>query len=103
MEIMEHEIAHAFYTVNLKYHKEVNKLLQSWRRDPSHKSGELDSAWDVLKIMGYHVSTIDDEIHAYCATGLSSDLKGVISKKEMKPFQKLFKEFREQCGNDKSK
>jgi len=97
VEVLDHEIAHALYTVNMEYNGRVQKLFHNWNTGPKHKGEEFDSATDVLKEMGYHESTVKDEIHAYCATGLCDELEGVISKKEMKPFQKLFKEFKKKC------
>jgi hypothetical protein len=110
-DVLDHEIAHALYTVNPEYREKVTTLLADWngpwdnpnRKRLKHDGAELDSARDVLKGMGYHPSTISDEVHAYCAAGLCSELEGVISEKEMKPFQKLFKEFKEKCKNDESK
>ncbi len=105
-DVLDHEIAHALYTVNPGYKSGVARLFGEWNQgDPSgvpkHNGSELDCARDVLTGMGYHETTIDDEIHAYCATGLCDELEGVISKKEMKPFQKLFKEFKKKCMNEK--
>lgn len=102
VEVLAHEIAHALYTVDAKYSQAVNQLLEDWRLGlGGHKRAELGSAEDVLKGMGYHESTLEDEIHAYCATGLCKELKGVISKSEMKPFQKLFQEYKKQCLDGK--
>jgi len=97
-DILAHEIAHALYTVNSEYRDQVNILLEAWGCEEGHAGEEIDSAGDVLYEMGYHSSTIQDEIHAYCATGLCEKLKGVITKKEMKPFQKLFKEYKKKCA-----
>ena len=103
VHVLDHEIAHALYTVNPEYRTEVAKLFREWDQGPKHKGEELSSAMDVLRGMGYHESTILDEVHAYSATGLSKDLKGVISNKERKPFQKLFREFEKKCREEASK
>ncbi len=100
-DVIGHEVAHAFYTVDSEYRREVDNLLAQWNTEPGHRREELGSAREALKLMGYHGTTIDDEIHAYCATGLCNDLKGVVSKQEMKPFQKLFKETKERCTSEK--
>lgn len=92
-DVLGHEVAHAFYAVDAKYRRKVNGLLTQWNEGLGHKGKELGNAREVLKGMGYHGTTIDDEVHAYCATGLCDDLQGVVSKQEMKPFQKLFQEF----------
>ncbi len=91
-DVLAHEIAHALYFVNPKYRQEVNLLLE----DPFPKS--LSRAYDILMDMGYHHSTIEDEIHAYCATGLCEDLKGKIPRRVTKPFQDLFKEYQGKCA-----
>lgn len=100
--ILDHEVAHALFTVDRDYRIAVYRLLTLWDSEPGHKGEELESAKEVLKLMGYHKTTVVDEIHAYCATGLCDDLKGVISKQETKPFQKLFKEFKKKCAEPKS-
>jgi len=93
-DVLAHEVAHALYYVNEEYKFEVDRLLDAWRHGEGHVGEELDSADDVLAGMGYHRYTMQDEIHAYSATGLCEELKGVMSKAEMEPFQKLFKEYR---------
>jgi len=103
-DILAHEIAHALYTVNSEYSGKVNELLNARRKGLAvDMMGEPypDDAAVVLHEMGYHDSTIQDEIHAYCATGLCEKLEGAITKKEMKPFQKLFKEYKKKCQKSK--
>jgi hypothetical protein len=101
--ILDHEVAHALFTVNQDYRLAVHDLMAQWSMEVGHEGAELDSAQEVLKLMGYHETTVIDEIHAYCATGLCDELKGVISKNEMKPFRKLFKEFKRKCKQEGSK
>ncbi len=104
--ILDHEVAHALFYTCRYYRVKVYRLLRKWDSPTAnldgHKGEELDSARDVLKSMGYHETTVEDEIHAYCATGLCKELEGVISKQEMKPFQKLFKEYKKKCGAPQS-
>lgn len=95
-DILTHELAHALYGVSSEYREEVDKLLED--RIDLEDEGESDPAWKVLADMGYHYSTIQDEIHAYCATGLCEKLEDVISKEEMRPFQKLFKRYQKKCA-----
>ncbi|MBD3260690.1 MAG: hypothetical protein GF334_03290 [Candidatus Altiarchaeales archaeon] len=102
-DTLDHEIAHALYTVNKEYMKEVQALLQDWEAGENHKKKDLSKARQILKDVGYHSSTVDDEINAYCSTGLCEELEEVISKKKMKPFQKLFKEYKKKCLSEKSK
>lgn len=100
-DVLDHEIAHALYTVNPEYREKALALLREWNSAPGHEGCELDTAKMVLKDMGYHESTVEDEIHAYCATGLCDELEGVISKQESKPFQKLFREYKKRCTSAK--
>jgi hypothetical protein len=86
--VLDHEVAHALYFTNAKYQREVTRCLADM--DPEVRV----EAKQALARMGYHSTTIDDEIHAYSATGLCTDLQGIISPAEQKPFQKVFKEFR---------
>ena len=95
--ILDHEMAHAFYYTDKEYRAAVDLLLAQWYHDQGHAGEELDSAKEVLKLMGYHKDIITDEIHAYCATGLCDELKGVISQKERTSFQILFKEIKKKC------
>lgn len=97
-DVLAHEIAHALYTVNSDYRGEVDLLLNAWKYHEGHASEEIDSASDILREMGYHHSTIQDEVHAYAATGPCKDLKGVMSETETKPFQDLLRRYRRQCA-----
>ena len=97
-DTLGHEIAHALYAVNSDYRGQVDILFEAWGCEEGHAGEEIDSAGDVLHEMGYHPSTIQDEIHAYAATGLCKELKGVMSEDEMKPFQKLFKRYQKKCA-----
>ena len=84
--VLQHEIAHALYTVEPGYGGQVDKLISEWE---NKDKGRLENAKSILIEMGYHESTVNDEIHAYCATGLCTELQGSISKEEMRPFRKL--------------
>ena len=86
--VLDHEIAHALYFTNEEYHRAMTKCLSGMDSDTRMKAKE------VLAKMGYHPTTIDDEIHAYAATGLCSELQDAIPKKEAQPFQKAFQAFR---------
>lgn len=97
-DVLSHELAHALFTVNSDYHEEVVRLLDEFRYGEDHAGEEYDSAFDVLTKMGYHASTIPDEIHAYSATGLCKELEGVLSESEMRPFRELFEEYRSWSG-----
>jgi hypothetical protein len=86
--VLDHEIAHALYFTNPKYRKAVTSCLAGM------DAAARVQAKAALAAMGYHATTIDDEVHAYSATGLCKDLQGIISPADQKPFQKAFKEFR---------
>jgi hypothetical protein len=94
-DILDHETAHAFFTVDEEYREQAERLAQEMDEE------QFNAAYDILGEMGYHASTRRDEIHAYAATGLCEKLEGVISKKEMKPFQRLFKEYKKKCEKSK--
>lgn len=93
--VLDHEIAHALYFTNEKYCKAVTRCLAEMDSDARVKAKE------VLAKMGYHPTTIDDEIHAYSATGLCSALQDAISKKEAQPFQKVFQAFLKQVDSER--
>lgn len=97
--LLDHEIAHALYWTDASYRGEVTSLLRAWDgpNDLGFDGSELDSAKDVLgPTMGYHPSTILDEVHAYCATGLAKELNGVISKRVTEHFRKLFQKYKKE-------
>jgi len=81
---LKHEIAHAFYTTDIEYRNKVDKLLHELPLEILEKSRER------LSINNYHESTIDDEIHAYSATGLTDCLSDIITDDLQQPFIELF-------------
>lgn len=91
-DTLAHELAHAQYYVNPRYREQMSLCLVEMH--PEERSG----ARQALTEMGYHYSTIEDETQAYCATGLCKKLKEVISPRETRPFQRVFKEFMGRCA-----
>ena len=82
---LEHELAHAFYTVDAEYRQKADQYLNELDQTT------LNSARNLLMKNNYHQSTVDDEIQAHSATGLMW-LDATISKKQADPFVKLFEE-----------
>ena len=67
-EVVDHELAHAFYTLYPKYKASCAKLLTAMELN--------DEDWLIRKCvhdnlikMGYHESVIEDEMQAYFSTG----------------------------------
>lgn len=88
-DTLEHELAHALYFVNEEYHNKALKLVQSL------SSSRYEQLVACLKKHGYHESTVDDEIHAYMATGPSTFIEKLIGPKVAKPFIELFEEYKQ--------
>lgn len=85
---LDHELAHALYTVNNNYHEQVAKLLQDLPPEI------LENARTYLKKNNYHQSTIDDEIHAYCATGLDMLYQIINDDNLIQPFVETFQKYK---------
>ena len=82
--VLMHEIAHGLYFVDQDYQNEMRDCLT---RMPARERMDAKAA---LKNMGYHNSTVDDEIHAYASTGLCTALEGILSEKTCEPFIETF-------------
>lgn len=66
-ETVDHETAHALYSLNKDYKRKCNKLLKSL--DP-----ELYAKYEeTLLVMGYSKKTLKDELQAYLATNGTDD------------------------------
>ncbi len=73
---IDHEIAHALYSVNPKYRKEVDAILDGLA---------LGQVFKILKKMGYCKEVFHDETHAYCGVdGMYFEEKWVKENKEAK-------------------
>lgn len=92
-EAIKHEFAHALWSTNIKYKKEMKKLI-SELTEPQHNALKN---W--LKEKTYCDEVIDDEIQAYLSTGMAEEMVDALRKKRIfyrtmtKPFKKLFKEY----------
>lgn len=82
--IMDHEIAHALFYLNVKYRKEVTDLA---KKLPKKK---YDGLRKILLDLGYREDVIVDEIQAFMSTGLWDDMKKVVSEKDCAPFAESF-------------
>lgn len=82
--VLSHEIAHGLFYTDRDYGRGVRKLL-----------AEMDGVVRqemraILLEMGYHTSTIDDEVQAYCATGPCQELESLLTEDLCAPFVEHF-------------
>lgn len=82
--VIYHELAHALYSTKKKYREAMEKHLA--KMDPRIKK----RCQSILTSMGYHQSTIEDEIHAYGATGPCTELEKIFTSAHRKPFERSF-------------
>ena len=82
---LDHEIAHAFYTVNPAYKRAMDRNLRNLDKKVRAR------CLKILEEMGYHAITRKDEVHAYCATGPCTELKKALPLKHRRPFIRTFK------------
>jgi len=92
--VVKHEIAHGLFYTNKAYRKEMKHCLDAL------SSSKYEFLKNSLISRGYTTKVIDDEIQAYCSTGLgflSTELEnGRIAYKNMvKPFKKVYKKYYE--------
>jgi hypothetical protein len=87
---LDHEIAHALYTVNSTYKKNCDKLISNIDKK------DYDTVKKKIIDMGYldEKETIDDEIQACMSTGLFNGLDTKALKKYESDFVNNFKQFR---------
>ena len=62
-KVIEHELAHAFFTLYKEYRGNCKKLIKGLSID------EKNDAKEALLKMGYGDNTVDDEMQAYFSTG----------------------------------
>jgi len=82
-DTLNHELSHAWYTVDMDYRQKMDSLLNDIPTEI------LVKARNHLMNNNYHNSTIDDEIIAYSATGLNL-LQHIIPADIADPFKKFF-------------
>jgi len=87
---MDHELAHAFYSICPEYKKEMDKL--------SNKVKYLEDFFKLIKDVGYTSSQNYDEVQAYLSTSTKKDLMDLLNfnskwsiPHEMKRFFKGYK------------
>jgi len=89
LETVDHELAHALYTLNGDYKKKCKKLLRSLKKgDFIYKK-----AYEDILDKGYDKSVIDDELQAYFSTG---DEYGILQQ-----FGDNFASFKKHGSNEK--
>lgn len=89
--VLNHELAHALYSLNDEYRYEANEIVETMSAANHNKlSKKLDK-------MGYDAVVHDDEIQAYLATSNASELRSVLGvpfdtiKPQVTALRKLFK------------
>lgn len=83
---LRHELSHAWYTVDPEYREKADKLLEQMDQEKRKKARE------VLEATEYHPTVIDDEIVAYCSTGLHR-LANVLEDSDAQPFVDTYNKF----------
>lgn len=91
LKTLQHEMAHALYHINKSYRSKMNKAIKSL------KSNHYKILHDTLLKMHYTKEAIDDEIQAYCATGLPREMATALRCKKA-PYTKICKPFIEIFG-----
>lgn len=79
-ETVEHELAHAFYYIFPEYKREVNALIAKLQNE---RPELVRLVYECLEDAGYDQTVHDDELQAYFATGLMSEMIVKIEKKKM--------------------
>jgi len=88
--ITNHELAHAFWTVNDEYKKEMTFLLKNTNPQMINVMSKF-----LLENM-YDVNVLEDELQAYLCTGLTSGMEKILTENnidieaEAKPYQEVF-------------
>lgn len=92
-DVLDHEIAHSLYYTRLDYKEMVDLELQNMDQVLRSEVAQI------LIDLGYAEHVVDDETHAYLATGGFDDMKKLKrwTKLARQPFELLFKETREKC------
>ena len=87
-KVVAHEVSHGLYFTNESFRTEMNGVL---RTIPEKKYKKFKK---VLKGLGYAKSVHDDEIIAYCSTGLHPSMKKInIPGKTIKKFKEVYKTY----------
>ncbi len=93
--LYEHELAHGMWALRPEYHKEAAALVAAL---PIKVREEMEQA---LAKEGYSEAVMEDELHAYLATGLLTSLEDYEHLRE--PFMRLFYKHRRKFLDKKSK
>ena len=87
INIIKHELSHAFFYLRPEYKKESTELVKQLNSKIKLKFNS------VLKNRGYTKSVFVDEVVAYCSTGIPETFKIPFQNKDLQPFIKLFNEY----------
>ncbi len=87
IKTLDHEIAHALYSTNINYYDDMNNLRETL------PASATDNITGYLTELGYNKKVFNDELQAYLATGVPSELKkaGGNIKKYIDQFERVFK------------
>ena len=87
-DALDHELAHAFYTIHSEYKEHMTKLVEVL--DPSMKQ----EIFSILESIGYALEVHMDEAQAYLATGLNAAFSDLDRwETQRKPFIDYFDKF----------
>ncbi len=87
-DIIEHELAHAFYYLDKGYRKCVNTLIDGLCSNKVYKMEQLLISW------GYRKKVLRDEVQAYLCTGLSKEQARIFNKQDRREFIQYFKSYK---------
>ncbi len=88
---LDHEISHALYSLNRRYRREVNKLI-----DQLPEEQVTAKMYKVLTDYGYHKAVHKDELQAYFATGRDGRMMRFSRLRHTKPFKVLYNAYKKQ-------
>lgn len=84
-KIIQHELAHGLFATNKAYKKDMLRLVKQL---PAKKKQAFNK---ILTDMSYNKTVHDDEIQAYCSTGLYASMKVLnLGKSTCKAFKEVY-------------
>lgn len=91
-DFIDHETAHGLWATNPEYQRIMDTLVIDL------PSSLKERSFTALREAGYHPKVYRDEIHAYCSTGPSDDLKEILTPEVCKPFEEKFQQWKEKLS-----
>lgn len=87
-EVIKHEVAHGFYSLNAEYKRKMNEII-------SDTHPMVKEAKEHLLAIGYSEAVLDDEIQAYFSTGIKKKMisKGNLKRSYLNKFRKVFEDY----------